>query len=404
MGSRVASAESESREESPASSPSVAPGDRLRVAFCVGSLNVGGTELNAVRTAERLDRTRYELCVISLQRDGPLAERYRAAGVPVHHFPLASLYGPSAAREGVRVFRFLRSQRIDILHAHDKYANIFAAPWARAAGVRLITSRRWWAGEPRWGHRLLNAWSYRLSDVVLANSERVGELVATREGIRRDRIVVVPNFVDADAFRPPTEELVGRLRGSLGIPADARLIGNIANLRPVKDQESLLRAAALLAARWPDVRVVLVGDGESRTALESLARELGIAGRVHFAGRQPNEPNLHHLFEISVLSSMSEGLSNSILEAMAAARPVVATDVGATADAVLEGQTGLLVPRRMPDRLASALDTLLADPVRGRRMGEAGQASARARYSPEGALARLTSLYEGLSDPAVLRR
>src|SRR5688500_11776360 len=97
----------------------------VRIAYCIDTMQVGGTEMNAIRTAERLDRSQFELVVASLQHEGPLLERYRAAGIRVVHFPMTSLYGLSALQQGLRMFRFLRQEKIDILHCHDLYANLF---------------------------------------------------------------------------------------------------------------------------------------------------------------------------------------------------------------------------------------------------------------------------------------
>ncbi len=374
------------------------PGERLRIAFCIDNMQVGGTELNAIRTAERLDRARYDLRVVSLQDHGPLLERYAAAGVPVDCFPLKSLYGPGALRQGLRLRAYLRAHRIRILHAHDIYSLVFAIPWARSAGVRAIASRRWWEPYPGVHWRAATRLAYALADVTLANSARVARLVTREEHVPPERVVVVPNFVDPEAFAPLSAEVERRLRAELGIDEGDRVVGMVANLRPIKDQPTLLRAVALVLRHHPDVRLVLVGDGPSRPGLAALARELAIESRVVFAGKRPNVPNLHALFEVSVLSSTSEALPNSLLEALAAARPVVATDVGAVPDIVVEGENGLLVPPGDADRLAQALRRLLDDPALGRRMGEAGRRRAETGHTAEVALGALERLYAALVD------
>ena len=118
----------------------------------------------------------------------------------------------------------------------------------------------------------------------------------------------------------------------------------------------------MIAPRWPNLRLVIVGQGPERDALEALATEVGIGAIVRFAGLRPQVPSFHHLFDVSVLCSVSEGFPNSLVEAMAAERPIVATDVGGVRDAVRDGETGLLVPPRSPTQLAKAIECLLGDP------------------------------------------
>ena len=358
--------------------------------------------MNAVRTAERLDPARFAVSLVCLSEpQGPLARRLDEARVPVHPFPISALYGARTARQGMRLARFLRATRADVFHAHDFYSNVFGIPFARLAGVpRVVGSRRWWEGPERAGQRVANRLACRLAHAVLANSGRVGALVAG-EGIPAGRVGVVPNFVDEDAFRPPPPALLGAWREELGIAPGQPVVGIVANLHPVKDHASLLRAAALLRAEWPGLRVVVAGGGDP-APLRALAAALGIAEAVCFAGARPSAPSLHHLFDVSVLCSRSEGLPNSILEAMAAGRPVVATRVGAVPDAVTDGVTGLLVPPGDPAALAAALATLLRDPARREAMGRAGRNEARARYTPAAALEALAALY-GAPAPAASR-
>jgi glycosyltransferase involved in cell wall biosynthesis len=171
----------------------------------------------------------------------------------------------------------------------------------------------------------------------------------------------------------------------------------VARLDPVKDHATLVRAFALLAAKLPDVHLAIVGDGPCRAALEALAAELGPAGRIHFAGMQPNRPNPHHLFDVSALTSLSEGFPNSVVEAMAAARPVVATDVGGMRDALVDGVTGRLVPAGDPTALADALAGVLGDSAGSQAMGRAGRERAEALFSAEPVIAGLLSLYGELA-------
>jgi glycosyltransferase involved in cell wall biosynthesis len=368
----------------------------VRIAYCIDTMQVGGTEMNAIRTAERLDRSQFELVVASLQHEGPLLERYRAAGIRVVHFPMTSLYGLSALHQGLRMFRFLRRERIDILHCHDLYANLFGAPWGRIAGVPVvITSRRWLHPARNRKLEVANRMVYKVAHRVLANSHAVQRSLEVVDGVPAGRILHVPNFVDEAAFQALSPVALTTVRAELGVPADALVVGCIARLAPVKDHASLLRAVGMLSRRWPQLHLVLIGDGECRAALEALATKLEIRERVHFAGTRPNDPNLHQAFDISALTSLSEGFPNSIVEAMAAGRAVVATRVGGIVDAVRPG-TGLLVPPGEPKQVAEALESLLANPSLRMSMGESASRVARAEYHARSVIPRLASIYLNL--------
>ena len=386
-------------EASPgAGGPVRAARSRLRLLFCTDNLGVGGTELNAVRTAERLVALGVDLQVALLGSDGPLHERYAALDVPVHPFPIDSLYGASAVRQGRAFAAFCRAGGVDVLHCHDAYSNVFGSIWGRAARVPgIIVSRRWWATHNNAKLRIANRLAYRLASRVLANSASVGASLVRDEGVAQRRVVVVPNFVEAEAFDPPSPGARAALRAAFGLPASGRVAGIVARLDPVKDHATLIRAFALLGARLPDLHLAIVGDGPCRGALEALAAELGPAGRIHFAGMRPNRPNPHHLFDVSALTSLSEGFPNSVVEAMAAARPVVATDVGGMRDALLDGITGRLVPAGDAAALADALARVLEDPAGSEAMGRAGRARAEALFSAEPVIAGLLSLYGELA-------
>lgn len=370
---------------------------RIRIAFCIDGMGVGGTELNAVRTAERLDRSRFDVSVVCLQENGPLLARYREQGIAVVPLPIRRLYGVAALRQGVRLARYLSAQRVDIVHSHDAYNNIFATAWARVARTPIvIASRRWFGDLPRESLAVVNRYAYRFAHCVIANSATVAELVIRGDGVPPERVAVIPNFVDEAAFRPLDPAHQARLRAELRLDPGTLVVGCIAVLRPVKDHKTLITAIARLRSRWPTIRLVIVGDGPARISLEEYVNALGVADIVRFAGARPNEPNLHRLFDISVLSSVSEAFPNTIIEAMAAGRPVVATRVGGVADAVDDGETGALVPPGSPAQLAEAIARLLSSSECRYAMGTRAQRRARDEFHAARVLPELEMLYERL--------
>jgi len=370
----------------------------IRLAFCTDSFQIGGTELNAARWAEHLSAKRFQLTLVHFQADGPLRTRYERAGARLVHVPLRNMYGLGAIRQGIRLARFLARERIQVFHAHDVYSNIFGVPWARLGGVpTVVASRRWWQRSQRPIQRIVNRWAYRAAHRVLANSPSVAALLTREEGVSPTKVICVPNCLGDDAFQAlsPAERATWRTR--LHVPADGPVIGIVARLDCVKDHATLLRAFAQIAGAVPQAHLLCVGEGPQRVKLVELARALQIEGRVQFPGIVTPSFNLHQLFDVSVLCSVSEGFPNSVLEAMAAARPVVATRVGGVPDAVRDGETGILVPPGDARALATALHLVIDTPQRARLLGVAAQAYVRAEYHESRVIERLSACYEALA-------
>lgn len=367
----------------------------IRVAFALDSLAIGGTELNAVRTLERFDPSRVSAHLICFRPNAALLPRVQAAGIPIEEVRITSLMNVSALRAGAHIARYLREKRIEVLHAHDIYTNILAVPCARLAGVPLvIASRRWWTVANRASQGTVNRLANRLAHRVLVNTPSIGEMLAREEGVPRDRLVVIPNFVDEDAFQVLPVAEAQALREQFGLAPSSLSIGVVANLHLVKDHATLLRAMARLTPRWPSLRLVLIGDGVAREALEAQVDASGLRGNVHFAGRLSHRPGMQSLFDIVALTSREEGFPNTLVEGMASGRPVVATRAGGIVDAVAERETGFLFPVGDDEALAAALERLLADADLRRRMGDAGRRRVREQYLASQVIERLQLMYE----------
>lgn len=370
----------------------------VRIAYCIDSFDVGGTELNAVRSLEALDLDRFNVTVFHLHEDGPIRSRYEALGVAMVHLPISRLYAPSTAAQGLRFARLLRRRGIRVVHTHDVYTNIFAGPWASVAGgCRVIASRRWAYEVPRAGLIPLNRWSYRFATRVLANSGSVARLLASEERVPARKIFELPNFLGETAFQQVDSAARRARRREWGVPDDCFLVGTVSRLVPVKNHRLLIEAAGRLEE---DVHVVLVGDGPERPALERLARDLDIQSRVHFLGQVVSPVNLHQFMDVAVLCSLSEGFPNAVIEALAAERPVVATAVGGISDIIVDGQTGFLVPTDDARILADRIRSLRENPTLGKHLAQEGASRVRARYHESVVIARLGGLYATLARSA----
>jgi glycosyltransferase involved in cell wall biosynthesis len=359
---------------------------------------IGGQERQTVLNVRTMDRARFQPVVACLHLEGEHLQDLEAAGVRPLLFDVGRrMLRPNTARQVARLVRLVRDEGIAIVHAQDIYTNVLGTLAARLAGVPSVTTRVDLGHHVVGYRRPLTRLACLASDRVLVNALCIREL-ALREGVAPDRVVVVRNGVDLDALDRTARE-----------PADPGLppgtwITCIANMHhPVKGQTDLLAAFREVVRRRPDARLALVGDGVRRRALEELAGQLGLAGRVRFLGFRRDGPAILARSALSVSASYAEGISNAILEAMALRLPVVATAVGGTPELVRDGVNGFLVPPGAPGALARRiLDALAAGP-RSRRMGERGRGIVEREFDVGQMRLGYDALYDSLASHPVPR-
>lgn len=352
---------------------------------------VGGGEVSLLTLLKGLDRSRWAPTVV-VPSDGAVAAGCRALGLPARVIPLPGLRwpGPAVLRTVGALRRLARETGAVLLHANGSRAMLYAGLAGRLLGRPVIWHLRVWRPDSKLDWLLA-----RLATRTIAISE------AVRGRLRRwprahDRCSVVPNGINLEGFVPSMDP--GRVRGSLGLRPGDRVIGTVGRLVPFKGQGDLLQAFARLHRNDPGIRLLVVGDGPERDALERQARELGIAGEAHFTGHREDVADLLAVMEVFVLPSVAEDFGRVLLEAMAMQRPVVATAAGGVPEVVEENVTGLLVRPADPAAMADAISVLLGDPVRARAMGRAG----RQRVEKHFTLRRHAELVEAVY-AAVLR-
>ena len=291
--------------------------------------------------------------------------------------------------------RVLRRLRPDIVHAHEAHAVAMAA-LALSMGSpeprpRLVTSRR---VDFRLKKNAFSRWKYRQVDCFLCASSMIQSMLVS-DGVPRERTAVVYSGIDVShvAAAPPLN-----VHAEFWLPTHAPVIGNVAALVPHKGQRYLIDAAPLVIREIPDARFVIVGQGELESALRKQIRNHRLERHVILAGFRPDVLSLHKGFDVFVMSSVTEGLGTSLLDAMASARPVVATRTGGIPEVVEDGETGLLVPPRNPQALAHAIVRLLRDEPLRQRMAAAGLARVSAHFSADRMVQQTLDVYARLVD------
>ena len=373
------------------------PSRRRKVFYLVDSLNVGGTETQAVELALRLPASEYEIVMGCLREEGPLLERLKGSAVSVREFhPAGGLDSPAGLWQVTRLAAYLRRGKFDVVHTHDLWSNLMGVTAARLAGVpAIISSRRdlahfdWYQGKRRhWLRRIQN-----LSGVVLANATPIRDALIAEDGFAPEKLRVIHNGVDTEKFQRAKRDRA-RMFPNLSNERLVVLVGNMHS--DVKGHPWLIASAPTVLREFPDVRFVFAGDGELRPQFEAQAAKLGLAGKFMFLGRRSDIPEILASCDIAVLPSRAEGLPNAVLEYMAAGLPTIASRVGGNAELLQDGVTGLLVLAENADALADALLRLLRNPEQARQIGSEGQRFAVENFRFERLIREVDELYTEL--------
>jgi L-malate glycosyltransferase len=367
----------------------------IRITYVTVSLAVGGAETQLVRLVNGLDRGRFKPSIVCLVDGGDL-EGSISSDVSVTK-PLVSAGGRprrnriTTGRHALATLsRELRRQRPNVVHAYLPAAYVPAGLAAWGLRVPLIVAgRRGFTsggiyGTPWWG--VLAGLANRVIDVHICNSVAVRETAVAAERVRPDRTRVIYNGIDLPASRgavlPP--ELVSK---------DDQAV-MVANFIGYKGHSHVLQAVARVVELHPHFRLVLIGDGPQRSALERLCADLKLGANVVFAGRRQEAAEVVKGFDFSVLGSSEESLPNAVMESMAAGVPVVSTRVGGVPELVDDGEQGLLVPFGDVEAMAKAISWMLEHPDERRRMGDSGRQRIATRFSIEQMVAQTEAVYE----------
>ncbi|MFT4255933.1 MAG: glycosyltransferase [Pseudoxanthomonas sp.] len=363
----------------------------LHVAHGVLSMELGGLERLVLSMIETGRRRGYRSSVVCVDETGRLAEQARALGAEVHSLDT----GGERTQATQRAAELFAQLRPDVLHTHQTGALWHLGRAAQRAGIATVHTEH--SDHARLARGLHNEirmrlwWrrASRLARRFCCVSEDIARSVRRWRTVDGARVAVVPNGVDTALYAHRTRREA--LRRALGLPADAQVIGTVGRLTEVKRQDLLLRAFARIAAERPRAWLLLVGDGEQRAALETLAQACGLHGRIVFAGYQTDIPPHLAAMDVFAMSSRHEGLPLALLEAWAARLPVVSSAVGGVPHVVRHGYNGLLFDNGDEAALATALARLLDDTLLAQRLAAAGEDSVCASFSLE----RMAERYDG---------
>jgi len=364
----------------------------LRILHVITDLNTGGVPLHLLGLASWLHQRGETVRVVSLAPPGAVTASLAERGVPADACRAAGWWDWRAVD---RLAGMIREFRPDVVHSLLFHANVAARAACLLAGFdrrRLVCEIQTVEIERRW-HLTVDRWTQALCRCIVGNSPSVIEHLAASAGIRRDRLRLIRGGVDTAAIA--AAQPLNRV--GLGLPLDQPVLLWVGRLDPIKGLDVLVEATGVVARQQP-VHLLIAGDGPYRAELERLVVASGLSRRVHLLGMRRDVPRLLKSAEVFVFPSRTEGLPNALLEAMAAALPVVATDVPGCRDVVDSGRTGILVPVDDSAALADAILRVLQDQAWARSLGRAAAEHARRHHDRTVCFERYQSLYREIAD------
>ena len=352
------------------------------------ALEAGGSERQMREVAKALDRARFEPHVGCFHREGAGGGELEAAGVPIAHFSISSFLSPRVVSGAFELARYVRRHKIRLIHTFDYPATVFAVPAGRCfTSATLVSSQRSHRDLIPPGYRRLVRMTDHLVDAIVVNCDYVRQHLQHDERVPAGRIQLCHNGIDLEVFRPLDTPRPPDL------PHDSFVIGVVSVLRPEKGLITLLKAFARVRHLRAGMKLAMVGNGSMLESLQAEASALGIREDCVFALETQQVADWLRSMDIFVLPSLSEALSNALMEAMACGCPVVASNVGGNPELVRNGETGLLFEAGDASGLATALQTLIENQPLRKRLASAGSEFIREHFSIRVSAERMGEIY-----------
>jgi len=348
-----------------------------------------------VNFLERIDRSLYHPSICCYDSLGSLSQGLSEKGIGVHLL---------RRRPGIDYFypfklaRYLKKSKIKILYLHNPTALFYgtlAGKIARTQCIIYTEHGRDFSSSSK--VKIANSLLCKMVNRVVVVAEHGKRYLVQHEGVNEKKIIKIYNGIDSQRFGKNHD--VTLIRRELGITDDQSVIGIVARLDPIKNHTCLIRAMKIIAARLSEAVLLIIGDGPLRTELESLTTNLGLQNNIKFLGARSDIAELLGVMDVFVLCSFSEGLSLTLIEACAAAKPIVATNVGGNAEIVKHESNGLLVPSDQPEDLAKAVLEILTDKAKAKLMGKKGRKQFEEKFTLDVMVKKYEDLYESCLCP-----
>jgi len=367
--------------------------EKIKVLQLVEDLKRGGAERVIADISLGINKSRYDVSIWCISKGGAIAEELQEMGASLRILGISSYFNPFNI---LRLGRLLRKEKPDIIHTHGYFASVIGRTAAKLINInRTILINH--VHSTYWDYKKRNLWIEKFlsksTHKIICCSNAVRRFVIDHEHIDPSLSVVIYNGVDIDKFSCTEDTILKET--TLGFNPAKQVIGTVSSLTAHKGHIYLLKAASKVLEVFPSTQFIFVGDGRKREELEKKAKELNVFSSITFLGTRKDIPNILAAIDIFVLPSSSrEGLGISLLEAMAAEKPVVATSIGGIPEVVIDEETGILVPPKKANDIADAIIELLKSPIKAKTMGQKGALRAKEKFTTQHMLVEIEKLYE----------
>lgn len=362
---------------------------------------IAGSERNITQLLHGMDQTRFQVYV-ACYHSGEVAQAMRAEGFQIYGLRLGGIYSIKGMKNIIFLRKLIRREKINLILTYHEGSDFLGLVVSNLCGIPIISNRRDMGFKTRHPHRVAYGLFGRYFDGIITVSNAVKNEVINRGWFKEGKVWSIHNGINAEEFANHFD--AESIKRSIGMEVNKHVVGLIGNIKGIKGIRYFLEAASLICAENSDVEFVVIGydlneAGNSMSDMKLFAKRMNIADKIHFLGGRNDIADLISMFDVAVISSLSEGFSNVLLEYMASGKPVVATDVGGNREAVIHGETGLLVPSENAHKLAEAITVFLDNKEMALKYGWAG----RKRVEKEFTLKRMIGKYENIFEDVAMR-
>ena len=362
---------------------------------------IAGSERNITQLLRGMDQTKFHVCVACFF-SGEVAQAMRTEGFEVYGLRRGGIYSINGLKNIIFLYKLIRREKITLIVTYHEGSDFLGLVLSKLCAIPVISNRRDMGYKTRLPHRVAYGLLGKYFDGVITVSESVKNEVLNKGWFKEGKAWPIHNGINVGEYVNSTNR--ESIKRSIGIEANKYVVGLVGNIKKIKGIRYFLHAASLICMEKSDVEFVIIGydlneAGNSMNDMKLFARRMNIVDKIHFLGGRNDIADLVSIFDVAVVSSLSEGFSNVLLEYMASGKPVVATDVGGNREAVIHGETGLLVPPEDADKLAEAIKVFLDNKEIGLRYGLAGRRRVEAEFS----LQRMIGKYENIFKQVAMR-